>query len=217
MRMTSSISVSPGWSTRSPFSSLRDFCLRTGCGPGEMENLIRVGAFDSFGDSRPQQVWQARQLSQWPRQGNQDLLFTGDSPVTWPALPLTDPSHLDRLQAEMDLLGFTASGHPLDLYPDVKWDTACPITDVGKHVGKVVTIAGMIIADRVFQQSTGEQMKFLTICDYSGIMETELFAQQYRWFGIQTVRYPIVRLTGKVVPYENGRGFDLDVVRVDPA
>jgi hypothetical protein len=49
-------------------------------------------------------------------------------------------------------------------------------------------IAGIIIADRVFTQEAGEAMKFVTLCDYSGMLETELFAQQYRWFGLQSVR-----------------------------
>jgi DNA polymerase III alpha subunit len=196
---------------------MRDFCLRTGCSPSEMENLIRVGAFDAHGDSRTQQVWQARQIAQWPRVESQGVLFQQDSPVTWPALPLSEPTMADRLQAEMDLLGFTVTGHPLDLYPQVDWTTVCPIAELARYSGQTVTVAGMIIADRVFTQKTGEAMKFLTICDYSGMLETELFAQQYRWFGLQTIRHPVVRVTGKVVPYENGRGFDLSVIRVDSA
>jgi DNA-directed DNA polymerase III PolC len=198
------------------FASLRDFCLRTGCSSPEIENLIRVGAFDSFGSTRPQQVWQAHKLAQWPREGNQGILFAGDSLVTWPTLPLSEPAYLDRLRAEMDLLGFTVYGHPLDLYPDVHWDEACPIAELGSHAGQMVTIMGMIVADRVFQQSTGEPMKFLTLCDRTGMVETELFAEQYRRFGIQTVRYPVIRLTGKVTPYPNGNGFNLEVIRVDP-
>jgi DNA polymerase III alpha subunit len=178
------------------FASLRDFCLRTGCSSPEIENLIRVGAFDSFGSTRPQQVWQAHKLAQWPREGNQGILFAGDSLVTWPTLPLSEPAYLDRLRAEMDLLGFTVYGHPLDLYPDVHWDEACPIAELGSHAGQMVTI--------------------LTLCDRTGMVETELFAEQYRRFGIQTVRYPVIRLTGKVTPYPNGNGFNLEVIRVDP-
>ncbi len=170
-----------------------------------MENLIRVGAFDSLGDSRPHQVWQARQLAQWSREGDQGILFSQDSPVIWPALPLSEPSRLTNLRSEMELLGFTVSGHALDLYPEVHWDGCCPIAEVGSYEGRVITVCGMIVADRVFQQSTGEPMKFITLCDYTGMLETELFAQQYHWFGLQTVRHPVVRVTGKVVPYANGR------------
>lgn len=54
-------------------------------------------------------------------------------------------------------------------------------------------------------------MKFLSI--YSGIVETELFAKTYKSYGLATVRYPVLELTGKVEPYDNGRGFSMRVLR----
>ncbi len=57
-------------------------------------------------------------------------------------------------------------------------------------------------------------MKFLTICDYSGIVECEPFADAYRRFGINTVRFPVVELTATVTPYDNGLGYSLQVLRV---
>jgi DNA polymerase III alpha subunit len=196
-----------------PFASLRDFCLRSGASASEMENLIRVGAFDSFGENRPEQVWQARQISLWPREGAQGILFAGDSPLSMPAVALSEPSALDRLKAEMELLGFTVGGHPLDLYPEAPLRT--PIAALGDHIGRVVTICGMVIADRVFSQTNGDPMKFLTVCDRTGIIETELFASQYRWFGLVTVRYPVIRITGQVTALPNGKGFSFALIRID--
>jgi DNA polymerase III alpha subunit len=200
---------------RAPFSSLRDFSLRSGASVSEVENLIRVGAFDDFGDGRPEQVWQACQISQWPREGAQGILFRSDSPLALPAVTLSEPSSLDRLKAEMDLLGFPVGGHPLDLYPDAP--LATPIAALGDHLDHVVTIVGMVIADRVFSQANGDPMKFITIADRTGIMETELFASQYRWFGLQTVRYRMFKVTGKVVSLANGKGFAFELIRIDPA
>jgi hypothetical protein len=57
-------------------------------------------------------------------------------------------------------------------------------------------------------------MKFLTICDYSGMVECELFADTYRRFGINTIRFPVVELTATVTPYDNGLGYSLQVQRV---
>jgi DNA polymerase III alpha subunit len=200
---------------RAAFRGLRDFCLRTGASAAEVENLIRVGAFDSFGDNRPQQVWQARQISQWPREGAQGILFRADSPLSLPEVELSEPSALDRLRAEMELLEFTVTGHPLDLHPNAPLET--PIAALGNHIGEVVTICGMVIADRVFAQSNGDPMKFITLCDRTGIVETELFASQYRCFGLQTVRYPVIRITGKVVALSNGKGYSFELIRIDPA
>ena len=56
-------------------------------------------------------------------------------------------------------------------------------------------------------------MKFLTLADWTGMVETELFAKTYRSYGLATVRYPVLEVAGKVEPYENGRGFSLRVHR----
>ena len=40
-------------------------------------------------------------------------------------------------------------------------------------------------------------------------METELFAQTYKNYGLATVRYPVLEVTATVEPFENGRGFSL--------
>jgi len=56
-------------------------------------------------------------------------------------------------------------------------------------------------------------MKFLTLADWTGIVETELFAQTYKNYGLATVRYPVLEVEAKVEPFENGRGFSLRVLR----
>jgi hypothetical protein len=45
------------------------------------------------------------------------------------------------------------------------------------------------------------------------MVETELFAQTYRSYGLVTVRYPVLEITATVEPFENGRGFSLQVMR----
>ena len=55
--------------------------------------------------------------------------------------------------------------------------------------------------------------RFLTLADKTGIVETELFASTYRSYGLATVRYPVLEVTARVEPYENGRGFSLRVLR----
>lgn len=57
-------------------------------------------------------------------------------------------------------------------------------------------------------------MKFISICDQSGIVEREIFAEAYRFHGLATVRYPVVEVTGEVQPFDNGAGYTLEVLRV---
>jgi hypothetical protein len=56
-------------------------------------------------------------------------------------------------------------------------------------------------------------MKFLSLADRTGIVETELFADTYKNYGLATVRYPVLEIEARVEPYENGRGFSLRVLR----
>jgi error-prone DNA polymerase len=180
-----------------PFESLADV-------PGsreEKELLLRAGAFDGFGRTRTKQFWQMIQPSFWGR----------DSDVS--PTNVTEPTRRQRLQWESELFGFPASGHPLELHDDIAWDSYVPIAELPKHIGETIICCGLIIEDRVHSQVTGKLMKFLTIADWSGIIETELFADTYKTYGLATVRYPVLEITARVEPFENQRGCSLRVLR----
>src|SRR5262245_35711029 len=112
---------------------------------------------------------------------------------------------------ETDLLGFTVSDHPLKLHDEVAWETYCPVSKLGQHISERVVTCGLVIEQRVHHQVTGEPMKFLTLCDWTGMVETELFASTYRSYGLATVRYPVLEITATVEPFENQCGFTLRV------
>lgn len=201
---------------RASFTSLSDFYRRVVPAPEEMEALIRVGAFDGFGRSRTAQFWEAQQLyhafgdDTAPGQG---WLLPPPAADRLPDVALQEPTRRQRLEWETELLGFAASGHPLELYADVAWDTYCPVRRLGEHVGEPVVTCGLVIEQRTHHQISGEPMKFLTLADWTGMVETELFAPTYRSCGLATVRYPVLEVTAMVEPFENGRGFSLRVQR----
>ena len=192
-----------------------------------MEAMIRAGGFDEFGETRTRQFWDSRRLGNasaftkaTARQGRGNLEFdfeAGTNPVAeffmeHPAL-LREPTRRERLEAETELFGYAVSGHPLELFDDVAWDTYCPVARMGEHVGETVTACGLVVEQRTHHQITGEPMKFLTLADWTGIVETELFAQTYKSYGLATVRYPVLEVTATIEPFENGRGFSLRVLR----
>ena len=49
--------------------------------------------------------------------------------------------------------------------------------------------------------------------DWTGMVETELFAQTSMNHVLATVRYPVLEVTAMAEPFENGRGFSLRVLR----
>ena len=126
---------------------------------------------------------------------------------------LREPTRQETLEAETELFGFAVSGHPLEMFPDIAWNTYCPVAELGKHIGETVVTCGLVVEQRTHHQITGEPMKFLTLADWTGMVETELFAKTYKNYGLATVRYPVLEVTATVEPFENGRGFSLQVLR----
>jgi DNA-directed DNA polymerase III PolC len=214
---------------RGPFPSMADFHRRVQPAPEELEILIRAGGFDDFGQPRTRQFWEAQHLAKsgigHPRSAdaaaNLEFDFAaGRNPVAeffaqHPAL-LHEPTRRERLEAETELFGYAVSGHPLELHADVAWETYCPVARLGEFPGQTVVTCGLVVEQRTHHQITGEPMKFLTLADWTGMVETELFAQTYKSYGLATVRYPVLEVTATVEPFENGRGFSLRVLRAGP-
>lgn len=205
---------------RAPFTSLADCIRRVAPQASELEALARVGAFDGFGRSRLDQFWEIQQRS---RGGNPGDSRPGTPSQPWllpppaldrlPADQLREPGPRERLQAEWDLLGFTVSDHPLALFDDIHWASYCPLKRAGEFVGRDITVCGLVVEQRIHHQVTGEPMKFLTIADPTDIAATDLFADTYRSYGLATVRYPVLEVTARVEPFENGKGWTLRALR----
>ena len=210
-----------------PFQSLADFYLRVVPNEDEMNALIRIGAFDIFGATRAAQYWDFKSLAARfaDARSSHTTEHAPASPATqlWllppggldrlSSVPLEEPTRVSRLQAEEELLGYTASGHPLELFPDIAWETYCPVHRLDQFIGQTVITCGMVIEQRIYHQVTGEPMKFITIADHTGIVETELFARTYKSYGLNTIRYRVLEIEASVEPFENGRGYTLRVHR----
>jgi DNA-directed DNA polymerase III PolC len=200
------------------FTSLHDFFLRVHPLNEEMEALIQAGAFDEFGKSRTTQYWQFKANAQ-SADGKlyQPWLLPPANLDRLPAVPLAEPDRLQCLRWEEELLGYPVSGHPLELFDDIDWNSYCPINQLAKHIGQKIVTCGLVIEQRLFHQVTGEPMKFITIADWTGMIETELFAQTYKSYGLNTIRYRVLEITATVEPFENSRGYTLRVFRAGKA
>lgn len=193
-----------------PFRSLSDFVRRCAPHADETMGLLRAGVFDASGLSRTAQFWGLRSLAPWTA-GQGLLLAAGRS-----ALPAerTEPGRLQRLRDEMELLGFTVSGHPVELFPEIDWRSYCPLRETGKFPGQRVTVCGLVVAQRLHLQSDRRPMKFISICDRSGVLECELFADAYRAGGGAIARWPVLEAIGIVQSLGNSSGCTLRVEKV---
>jgi len=76
-----------------------------------------------------------------------------------------------------------------------------------------VVTCGLVIEQRLFHQVTGEPMKFLTIADRTGIIETELFARTYRSYGLNTIRFRVLESPPRSNLTKMVRGHSLRVLQ----
>ena len=196
-----------------PFLSVSDFYERLHPLPEDAERLIRAGAFDALGQSRTRQFWEAQVCARRYAQAavKDDWLLPPPGLENFSSVPLAEPSPQQQLETEQELFGYPVSGHPLELFGHIAWDTYCPVSRLKEFTGEQVVMCGLIIEQRTHHQVTGEPMKFLTLCDRTGMVETELFATTYKRHALATVRYPVLEITATVEPFENGKGFTLRV------
>jgi len=197
-----------------PFPSLIDFLERIRPDAEAMGSLLRAGALDGFHPSRTRLFWDWRRHGTFRGKPSAGL-FTDSAPRNGLPKILQEPGRIQKLKDEMELLGFPASGHPLDLYPEIDWGRYVSIAELERHPGRWIRTCGLIVAERSHRQTDGRLMKFLTLADRSGMVETELFADAYRRWGAVTAQHPVVAVSGKVEPFANANGFTLRVDRVE--
>jgi hypothetical protein len=101
------------------------------------------------------------------------------------------------------------------IHPEIDWSRYVPMAELERHPGRWIRTCGLIVAERSHRQMDGRLMKFLTLADRSGMVETELFADAYRRWGAVTAQHPVVTVSGKVEPFANRNGFTLRVDRVE--
>ncbi|MGZ3662786.1 MAG: DNA polymerase III subunit alpha, partial [Bdellovibrionota bacterium] len=211
-----------------PFRSFPDFCKRMAnkkVNKKTIEVLIRTGAFDSFYPQgrgmkvnrhtlfkaiEPIVAWAVKEaeVAALGQGGLFDAVFstTGGGPslkAPEPDMPFqTEFTHMEKLDAERELLGFYVSGHPLDPYRSLL--RQCTSTSIGrifemaregklpkKEAGPVdwkarkaaaanePALGGIITAAKEIMTKKGDKMAFVTLEDYDGKIEVVCFPKSY--------------------------------------
>ena len=187
---------------KSRFTSMQDFISRlyTDLNKRTLENLIKSGAFDTFGNNRRQMMSvYARMLDNEAKQGKDAIsgqmsLFdlVDESEKSQFEIKMPDVSEYtkeDILAFEKEVLGVYVSGHPLDEYAAMwkKYISAMSTDfelddETGEPKVKVdskATIGGMIMAKSVKPTKTGQLMAYLTIEDLVGTVEVIVFPRTF--------------------------------------
>ena len=184
------------------FLSMQDFISRmyTEHNKRTVENLIKSGAFDTFGNKRRQMMSvYAQMMDDEARQGKDAIsgqmsLFdlVDDSQKAQFEIKMPDIGEYtknDLLNFEREVLGVYVSGHPLDEYAAMwKKHVSAMTTDfeiedeTGEprvKDGTKETVGGMIMGKTVRPTKNGQLMAFLTIEDLVGTVEVIVFPRDF--------------------------------------
>ena len=200
------IAVPPYRRTALPYRSLFDLQYRTGISADDLRALIKVGALDSIADgwTRPMMLWMVdtgwrsggtaeRRSNRSPdkvgkheRPGPPPVRPSARPPDWFDALPPAVPVLRDyaperRRREEYSALGFVTDTHPMRLHADaLAGFRLCRSTELHRHVGRHVLLAGMLTTAKPVHTRQDEPMEFATFDDGDGLIETVLFPQVYR-------------------------------------
>ncbi len=185
---------------RGTFRSLEDFLRRVPVERDEIESLIKCGAFDDFGETRPALLWRLNLLGAVrksdPAPGA--LLFPeapAPQTIVHTPLPCANYTRRQRLAYEQEILEVCVSGHALD---QAERNGEIWSTELEAHRGRRVQLLGWAITFRHVGTKDYRNMMFVTLEDQRGIYEAVLFPEAYARYGGLVFETRMLRVTGRV-------------------
>lgn len=206
---------------KGPFSSMQDFISRLfgELNKRTLENLIKSGAFDTFGCKRRQLMFvYAQMLDNEMRQskdsisGQMSLFDLADEDLRSEfeiKLPeVSEYTKEERLNFEKEVLGVYVSGHPLDEYAAMWRKQVSAVTtdfEIDEETGETrvrdsgkETVGGMLMGKTIKPTKNGQLMAFLTIEDLVGTLEIIVFPRTYNTYRSVIDSSDKLLITGRV-------------------
>ena len=173
-----------------PYRDLRDFCRRTRLPRALVENLIRAGAVDSFGQKRRDLLWALGGL-EYEEKGL-------DLEVPLDAVELPRLSPRERLSWEYELLGLAPGEHIMRLYRDrLRSRGVLSKAELeARPDGETVRVAGwMVIRQR---PPTAKGHVFITLEDEEGLINLIVRPQVYERYRDVLRNEPLLWAEGRL-------------------
>ncbi|MFC1998754.1 DNA polymerase III subunit alpha [Chloroflexota bacterium] len=178
------------------FSSLRDFMSRTEVSRPIVESLIKVGAFDRFGDSITLllQLSDMINIKSRMNKGTRLLFDHDDLKLNCSIEQLNKRSQKVN---ERNLLSLDLSGHPLDF---CKLDEGVTkMKDLPSlAAGTKIKIIGSVIRYQTPPTRNGNRVVYIIMEDGSGITDVTVFNNVQQTCGEALFRAPWLVVTGKI-------------------
>ena len=205
--------VIPERDKNGPFKSVCDFAKRvdsTKFNKKSWESAIKTGAFDRFGSSRSDLLFNLEAIQAYGAKIQKDVgsgqtdLFgmmgeAGAIPeVEIKPAPVQHPDK-ELLLWERDLMGLYLSAHPLDKYDTYFEEQTHPMSLItAENDNKIVTIGGIITTVRTILTKKGDKMAFVKIENKTDETEFIVFPSIFEEFGGKLVVDNVVKVRGRV-------------------
>jgi DNA-directed DNA polymerase III PolC len=200
------------------FKSLEDFLWRINIPQGEVEKLIKCGAFDFTGMVRPALLWELSFLYKpIVKAKSSDLppLFDQREKIKKPdRLPeLDNYTDFEKWRHEQEILKMSACKHPLEIFGFTKKDAITPkLKSLEK---KKITTFGWLVDIKRIKTSNGKRMIFLTMEDLCDTFEVVLFPELCKKYAETLRRKRFFKLEGTV--QTEGNNCSINLHRLEPA
>jgi DNA polymerase-3 subunit alpha len=161
-----------------PYLSLDDFRQRVSPGPESLALLIRCGALDCTGQSRPQLFAEFEMVSRSSKKSDMPATLpfgsrrNGVDEERWSP---PDYAIERRLRDEWEILGFAVGAPLMSLFRHRVPADVVSSRDLRKFAGQRVRVAGLVATARTARMEDGRDMQFVTLQDEYGLMEMTLF------------------------------------------
>ena len=180
------------------FTSLRDFVLRTNTSQPVLENLIKVGAFDSLGSrgSLLVELPKLIDLKHKVGKGARPLFdAAGTGPASASGTIYNDAE--ERMQLERELLHLDLSAHPLDFFSFDEGSTRMRDLHL-LATGSRVRIAGSVIRYQTPPTRNGNRVVYVIMEDGTGVADVTVFADVQQKCGQVLFREGWLAVEGKI-------------------
>jgi len=185
---------------KSMFTSLRDFVLRTTTSQPIIENLVKVGAFDSLGDRNRllAQVPKLMNLKQKIGKGARPLFEdTPSEHKSGVVIPYCDNKDKKaNMLLERELLSLDLSAHPLDFFFGNGYTRMKDLRSIA--TGKTVKIAGSVIRYQTPPTRNGKRVVYVIMEDGTGVADVTVFHDVQEKCGEFLFREGWLTVRGKV-------------------
>jgi len=158
-----------------PFTSLRDFVLRTDVSQPIIENLIKVGAFNAFG-SREELLVELSKLISLKQSKVKGISALFEDTILIPHIANVETAQdiKCKMQVERELLSLDLSAHPLEfLRQDSEFTKMKDLPSI--PTGQEIILAGSVIRYQTPPTRNGNRVVYVIMEDGTGIADVTVF------------------------------------------